>query len=135
MVVPTTTERSSSVKSTIGEFTIFPAEGAGVDVGGTDVGVGGTGVGGTGGVGVGVVGTGIGVRNAGGTGTGGIGAGVGVLGASPVTVMVAVMKGCIVHQYGNSPGSSKVKLKASPVSKAPLSQIPSLFGETPDVEV
>ena len=119
MVVPTATEMSSSVKSIMGEFTIFPAEGAGVDVGST--GVGGTGVGG------------IGVGN--GVDVGGAGAGVGDWGAPPVTVIVAVMNGCIVHQYGNSPGSSKVKLKNSPVFRTPLSQIPSLSGETPDVVV
>ena len=96
MVVPTATERFSSVKPSIGEFTKFA-------VAGVSVGVGGTGVGG---------------RRVGGMGVGGAGTGVAVatLGnavPSPVAVMVAVMNGCIVHQYGNSPGSSKVKLKAS----------------------
>jgi hypothetical protein len=120
MVVPTVTDRLSSVKLNIGEFTTFPTAGAGVDVGGTCVGgtgVGGIGVGGTGVGGIGVGGIGVGGTGVGGMGVGGIGVGVAMAGdpeAPPVTVMVAVICGCTVQKYGNAPGSSKVKLKASP---------------------
>lgn len=99
---------------------MFPAAGAGVGEAGTRVG--GTGVGGAG-VGKGAdVGAGVGGTGVGGAGVGS-GAGVGVsVGTAldeegcdlpSVTVTVAIMKGWSVHQYGNTPGSSKVKLKNS----------------------
>jgi hypothetical protein len=108
------------LKSNIGEFTVFSAAEAGVDVGG--IGVGGIGVGGIGVGGIGVAATGVGGTGVGGAGVGssaGVGVSVGTVldeeGCDPpsMTMIVAVMKGWSVHQYGNTPGSSKVKLKNS----------------------
>jgi len=69
----------------------------------------------------------------GGTGVGG--AGVGRSACSSVTMIVAVMKGWTVQKYGNSPASWNVNAKDSPVFRIPLSQISSLSGDMPDVDV
>jgi hypothetical protein len=75
------------------------------------------------------------VDGAGVAGIGVGGAGVGRVAFSSVTVIVAVMEGCTVQKYGNSPASWTVKAKVWPLFSMPLSQMPSLLGETPDVDV
>jgi len=45
------------------------------------------------------------------------------------------MNGCTLHQYGNEPGWSKVKLYISFCFRIGLSQMPSLLSDTPEVDV